>query len=143
MQVRHYRHPPRRIILELKGLRVGYLSVHLKRTVIYVIFVLPLQLLKTHDPPLNILTSSGIPCSGIRRCRARTLSILRTYGIAFPGEQLLRISTDFGTGAAGIGLYLHRLAHAGSVGNPNFFVDALLRDKLPQNDTHLGIAIHS
>lgn len=70
-------------------------------------------------------------------------ALQRSNGIAFPGEQLLRISTDFGTGAAGIGLYLHRLAHAGSVGNPNFFVDALLRDKLPQNDTHLGIAIHS
>ena len=70
-------------------------------------------------------------------------ALQRSNGIVFPGEQLLRISTDFGTGAAGIGLYLHRLAHAGSVGNPNFFVDALLRDKLPQNDTHLGIAIHS
>lgn len=34
-------------------------------------------------------------------------------GIAFPGEELVRISTDYGTGSAGIGLFLNRLK------NPN------------------------
>jgi serine/threonine protein kinase len=35
--------------------------------------------------------------------------IRRPEGIAFPGEQLLRICTDYGTGSAGIGMFLHRL----------------------------------
>src|SRR5690606_36906789 len=42
--------------------RIAPVSVSDTRTLVN--FVLPLQLLKTHDPPLNILTSSGIPCSG-------------------------------------------------------------------------------
>lgn len=35
----------------------------------------------------------------------------RPQGIAFPGEQLMRISCDYATGSAGIGLFLHRLLH--------------------------------
>ena len=35
--------------------------------------------------------------------------IRRPEGIAFPGEELLRISTDYGTGSAGIGMFLQRL----------------------------------
>jgi serine/threonine protein kinase len=51
----------------------------------------------------------------------------RPSGFAFPGEQLLRISTDFGTGSAGIGLFLDRLArHEQRPGNFNFTLDELL-----------------
>ena len=51
----------------------------------------------------------------------------RPSGFAFPGEQLLRISTDFGTGSAGVGLFLDRLArHAQRPGNFNFTLDELL-----------------
>ena len=35
--------------------------------------------------------------------------IRRPEGVAFPGEELLRISTDYGTGSAGIGMFLMRL----------------------------------
>jgi lantibiotic modifying enzyme len=38
----------------------------------------------------------------------------RPGGTAFPGRQLARISTDFGTGAAGVGLFLYRLATGGA-----------------------------
>lgn len=37
--------------------------------------------------------------------------IERSQGLAFPGETLRRISCDFGTGSAGIGLFYHRLTH--------------------------------
>lgn len=52
----------------------------------------------------------------------------RPEGVSFPGEQAIRESADFGTGAAGIGLYLDRLvkADAGILGNFNFVVDELL-----------------
>jgi hypothetical protein len=33
----------------------------------------------------------------------------RPSGIAFPGESLQRLSCDFGTGSAGVALFLHRL----------------------------------
>ena len=48
-------------------------------------------------------------------------------GIAFPGEQLMRISTDFGSGSSGIALFLHRLRHREKhPGNFNFILDNLL-----------------
>ena len=48
-------------------------------------------------------------------------------GIAFPGEQLYRISTDFGSGSAGIALFLHRLINrAKDLPNFNFLLDDLL-----------------
>jgi serine/threonine protein kinase len=47
----------------------------------------------------------------------------RPEGIAFPGEQLMRISCDYGTGSAGIGLFLHRLVHGGPA---PFMLDELL-----------------
>ena len=53
----------------------------------------------------------------------------RPDGIAFPGEQLLRISTDFGTGSAGIALFLYRLAHTNEgqrAENTNFLLDQYL-----------------
>lgn len=46
-------------------------------------------------------------------------------GIAFPGDDLLRISCDFGMGSAGIGLFLYRLANPGT---PRFlWIDDLIR----------------
>ena len=39
----------------------------------------------------------------------RLYHIRRPEGIAFPGEQLVRICTDYGTGSAGVGMFLHRL----------------------------------
>ena len=45
------------------------------------------------------------------------------YGIAFPGGGLNRVASDFGMGASGIGLFLHRLAHGG---HRAFFPDHLL-----------------
>ena len=48
-------------------------------------------------------------------------------GIAFPGEQLLRISNDFGSGSAGIALFLARLANREKkFNNFNFLLDDLL-----------------
>ena len=41
-------------------------------------------------------------------------------GIAFPGENLIRLTNDYGTGSAGIGLFLHRLQENGN-GHPLFF----------------------
>jgi lantibiotic modifying enzyme len=36
-------------------------------------------------------------------------AVPQEHGIAFPGEELIRLSADFATGAAGIGAFLHRL----------------------------------
>lgn len=45
-------------------------------------------------------------------------------GTAFPGEELMRLSTDYGTGSAGIGMFLRRLLQPGS----RLFHDLLLED---------------
>jgi serine/threonine protein kinase len=52
----------------------------------------------------------------------------RPEGIAFPGEQALRESADFATGATGVGLFLSRLLGMGEScqDNFNFVVDELL-----------------
>lgn len=54
--------------------------------------------------------------------------IEREEGLAFPGDQARRESADFATGAAGIGLFLHRLlkAESGHAPNFNFVVDEFL-----------------
>ncbi|MEO3946127.1 class III lanthionine synthetase LanKC [Gorillibacterium sp. CAU 1737] len=53
--------------------------------------------------------------------------IERPGGLAFPGDQAYRISTDFGTGSAGVALFYHRLAHADQgAGNYNFTLDQLI-----------------
>ncbi|MEM7587206.1 MAG: hypothetical protein AAF560_27700, partial [Acidobacteriota bacterium] len=44
-------------------------------------------------------------------------------GVAFPGESLSRISCDYGTGNAGIGLLAHRIATQGSA---DFMLDELI-----------------
>lgn len=59
--------------------------------------------------------------------RIALYAIPRKEGIAFPGDQLFRISNDFGNGAAGIALFLARLT--GKInGNFNFVLDNLLLD---------------
>ncbi|HSU15583.1 class III lanthionine synthetase LanKC [Longimicrobium sp.] len=45
------------------------------------------------------------------------------FGTAFPGGALNRVSSEFGMGASGIGLFLHRLVHGG---HRAFFPDHLL-----------------
>ena len=56
--------------------------------------------------------------------------IQKPDGIAFPGEQLLRISNDFGSGSAGIACFLHRLQHAEKhLPNFNFMLDELIKHK--------------
>ncbi|NUP56571.1 MAG: protein kinase/lanthionine synthetase C family protein [Gemmatimonadaceae bacterium] len=47
----------------------------------------------------------------------------RPAGLAFPGETLARISCDFGTGSAGVAMFMHRLSTGGP---PSFMVDELL-----------------
>lgn len=49
-------------------------------------------------------------------------------GTGFPGEQAVRESADLASGAAGVGLFLHRLAVArpGARSNANFLLDELL-----------------
>ena len=48
----------------------------------------------------------------------------RPSGVAFPGDSLRRISTDFGTGSAGIALFLNRIIHQKP--NFNFTLDTLI-----------------
>lgn len=53
--------------------------------------------------------------------------IAREGRVTFPGEQLLRISTDYGTGSAGIALFLYRLVHSAEhPGDFNCTLDTLL-----------------
>ena len=59
--------------------------------------------------------------------RILRFQIEKPDGIAFPGEQLSRISTDFGSGSAGIALFLHRLINREKdLPNFNFLLDELL-----------------
>ncbi|WP_024423393.1 class III lanthionine synthetase LanKC [Bacillus safensis] len=55
----------------------------------------------------------------------KLFTIQRPTGIAFPGDNLYRLSTDLATGSAGVGFFLHRLLH----GKPNFsfMPDGLLK----------------
>jgi hypothetical protein len=47
----------------------------------------------------------------------------RKNGAAFPGDTLSRVSCDYGTGSAGIALFIHRLRHGGET---DFMLDQLL-----------------
>jgi hypothetical protein len=47
----------------------------------------------------------------------------RPNGIAFPGDTLSRVSCDYGTGGAGIAIFLHRVLHGGAT---DFMLDDLL-----------------
>ncbi|WP_437664497.1 lanthionine synthetase LanC family protein [Sorangium sp. So ce1182] len=47
--------------------------------------------------------------------RVMLFAIEKPSGLAFPGEELLRISTDYGTGSAGTGMFIHRIAAGGGL----------------------------
>ena len=87
----------------------------------------------TGDP--KYLSSARYITRGIYR-----FQIHKPHGIAFPGEQLLRISNDFGSGSAGIACFLHRLQHAEKrLPNFNFMLDELINPK--NQDRSLSPAI--
>lgn len=54
-------------------------------------------------------------------------------GIAFPGNQLSRLSCDYGTGSAGVALFLNRLL--GRQGN-DFMLDSLFEQKAVRHSTN-------
>lgn len=60
-------------------------------------------------------------------------AVQRPEGIAFPGDQGLRLSGDFATGGAGVALTLHRVARP-SLPNFNFVVDSLLPVPFPTDE---------
>ena len=77
----------------------------------------------TGDP--KYISSARYVTRGLLR-----FQIQKPDGIAFPGEQLLRISNDFGSGSAGIACFLHRLQHAEKhLPNFNFMLDELIKPK--------------
>jgi hypothetical protein len=45
--------------------------------------------------------------------RIMLYAIEKKQGLVFPGEELIRLSTDYGTGSVGIGLFFHRLVSGG------------------------------
>jgi hypothetical protein len=47
--------------------------------------------------------------------RIMLFAIEKPTGIVLPGEELLRISTDYGTGSAGTGIFIHRIIAGGGV----------------------------
>lgn len=58
-----------------------------------------------------------------------SFAVKRHRGIAYPGEQLFRLSTDFATGSSGISLFLARLdssTEGEETSNFNFLVDDLI-----------------
>ncbi|WP_437954615.1 class III lanthionine synthetase LanKC [Sorangium sp. So ce119] len=47
--------------------------------------------------------------------RVMLFALEKPSGLAFPGEELLRVSTDYGTGSAGIGMFIHRTVAGGGL----------------------------
>lgn len=47
--------------------------------------------------------------------RVMLFAIEKPSGIVFPGEELVRISVDYGTGSAGTGMFLHRIVAGGGI----------------------------
>lgn len=67
---------------------------------------------------LDLFLATGQP-QYLRRAHRIAESILcyrieRPEGIAFPGRFLIRITSDFGTGSAGVGMFLNRVAGRGA-----------------------------
>ncbi len=54
--------------------------------------------------------------------RGITLFRVERNGIAFPGDQLARLSCDYGTGSAGVALFLNRIVNRAG---PHFMLDSL------------------
>jgi serine/threonine protein kinase len=67
--------------------------------------------------------SEALECAWKTAAGALLFRVERDQGIAFPGEQLMRLSCDFGTGSAGIALFLNRLINRRK---PPFMLDDLL-----------------
>ncbi|MGY3228924.1 putative Ser/Thr protein kinase [Luteibacter sp. HA06] len=59
-------------------------------------------------------------------------------GIAFPGDELWKISCDYFTGSAGIALFLHRL-HSRAA--PEFFLDGFFSDEAESTRLELGAEV--
>ncbi|WP_437923635.1 class III lanthionine synthetase LanKC [Sorangium sp. So ce291] len=47
--------------------------------------------------------------------RVMLFALEKPSGLAFPGEELLRLSTDYGTGSAGTGMFIHRIVAGGGL----------------------------
>jgi serine/threonine protein kinase len=47
--------------------------------------------------------------------RIMLFAIEKPSGIVFPGEELIRLSTDYGTGSAGTGMFIHRILAGGGI----------------------------
>lgn len=82
---------------------------------------------------IDLYQTTGNPLH-LQEAHAYARRILRyqvpgDHGIAFPGDMLLRLSLDYGTGSAGIGMFLHRLQHPETEGM--FLMDLL--DGLPES----------
>lgn len=80
-----------------------------------------LDLAESEDDPERALTAARRALAGIL-----LFQVPRQSGLAFPGEGLARISCDFGTGSAGIALFIHRLLKGGGSA---FMLDELLKTR--------------
>ena len=58
-------------------------------------------------------------------------AIKRDEGLCFPASNRAKLNVDYADGSAGIGLFLHRLAHEGE--NFNFMSDQLIWDHIAQH----------
>ncbi|MGG4095834.1 class III lanthionine synthetase LanKC [Paenibacillus lautus] len=61
--------------------------------------------------------------------RAEDIKLYKIHnkeGLAYPGEQLLRISTDYATGSAGIILFYNRILNSGKMDDYDFTLDRYL-----------------
>ena len=47
--------------------------------------------------------------------RVMLFALEKPSGLVFPGEELVRISTDYGTGSAGTGMFIHRVVAGGGL----------------------------
>lgn len=65
---------------------------------------------------------------------ARGIMLFRVErnGIAFPGDQLARLSCDYGTGSAGVALFLNRMVNRAG---PHFMLDHLFDSTCAHTDT--------
>jgi hypothetical protein len=71
---------------------------------------------------------------------ARGIMLFRVErkGIAFPGDQLARLSCDYGTGSSGIALFLNRLTRRHG---PNFMLDSLFNPRMTPARTEPASAL--
>jgi len=70
----------------------------------------------------NLLGEDRFLRAAEKAIRGIMLFRVERNGIAFPGDQLARLSCDYGTGSAGVGLFLNRLVNRAG---PHFMLDSL------------------